>query len=162
MTAVRFYFTLFFLCSIMSSAFAGSWAGFDQGFREAKAKKLPVIVDFSADWCGWCKKMDAETFSRPDVAARLAAETVTVRLDADSDAPLTYRGKTMTSRQFASAMRVDGLPTLMVFDAQGNKLTELIGFADAKHFLFFLDYVKKGCYRKISFEQYMRAGGDCR
>jgi thioredoxin-related protein len=158
----KLFLTAAVALSSFSAVYAESWTGFDQGFREAKAKNLPVIVDFSTKWCGWCKKMDKDVFSRPDIAARLAAEFSTVRLDAESSTPLVYKGITMASREFTYAMNVEGFPTLIVFDAQGNKLSELTGYVEAKYFIMFMDFIKKGCYKKTTFEQYVRAGGDCR
>jgi thioredoxin-related protein len=158
---MKLFYCLFFLVLSFSGsfAFAGDWKGFDEGFRAAKAGNLPVIVDFSADWCGWCKKMDKDVFSRKDVAARLASETVTVRIDTESPASLTYKGKRMTIREFTTLMRIEGLPTLMVFNPQGDKLTELVGYVDAKYFLLFLDYLKKKKYSSMSFQTYLGQGG---
>ena len=141
-----------------SAAFAGNWTGFDEGFRDAAKRNVPVIVDFSAEWCGWCKKMDSDVFSRPEVSSRLAKEAATVRIDVDSKTPLTYRGKTTTAGQLAGLVGVQGLPTLVVFDSRGNKLAELVGYVDAKYFLRFLDYIKTKKYQSMGFEAYLRSG----
>jgi len=160
-TRCALYSAVFFICAIVPAS-AGQWKGFDEGMREARAKKLPVIVDFSTDWCGWCKKMDAEVFSRPDIAQRLSKEFITVRLDAESGSFLTYRGKRMTAAQFTALMKVEGFPTLIVFDPQGNVMTQLGGFVEGKYFLMFMDFIKKGCWKKTNFETYLDKGGDCR
>ena len=141
-----------------SACMAGEWVGFDEGLRTAAANGRPVIVDFSAEWCGWCKKMEKEVFSRPDIASRLAAEAVTVRIDVDSKSTLTYKGAKMTGGQLATLMRVSGLPTLLVFSPKGDKLTDLVGFVDAKTFLVFLDYLKQKKYTSISFDSYLGSG----
>ena len=148
----------FIFCAYGSLCHAGGWGGFDEGFRAASANGRPVIVDFSAEWCGWCKKMDKEVFSRSDVASRLAAETVTVRIDVDSPVTLTYRGVKMTGGQLATLLRVAGLPTLVVFSPKGEKLTQLEGYVDAARFLRFLDYLKQKKYVSMSFDSYLRSG----
>jgi thioredoxin-related protein len=138
---------------------ASEWGGFDEGFAAAAKNGKSVIVDFSADWCIWCKKMDKDVFSRADVRGRLSREFNTVRLDTDSNTPLTYKGKKLTSNSFAKYMRVQGLPTLIVFDPSGNPLSELPGYVDAKTFNSYLDYVGKKMYGKMTFEQYLKTGG---
>lgn len=157
MNILRVFMVMTFLLS-GTAVFAGNWTGFDEGFRNAAKRNVPVIVDFSAEWCGWCKKMDSEVFSRPEVSSRLEKETATVRIDVDSRAPLTYRGRTTNAGQLAGLVGVQGLPTLVVFDAQGNKLTELVGYVEVKYFLRFLDYLKAKKYQSMSFEAYLRSG----
>jgi thiol:disulfide interchange protein DsbD len=39
----------------------------------AKANKTPVMLDFYADWCVYCKQMERETFSDPQVAKLMDA-----------------------------------------------------------------------------------------
>ena len=41
----------------------------DAKTKAEKEKKL-VLLDFTGlDWCGWCKKLDAEVFSKPEFAS---------------------------------------------------------------------------------------------
>ena len=54
-------------------AAGGAWAAgdawmtdFDAARKVAAEQKKDLLVDFSgSDWCGWCKKLDAEVFSQP-------------------------------------------------------------------------------------------------
>ena len=34
--------------------------GFDEALARARAEKRILLVDVYTDWCGWCKKLDAE------------------------------------------------------------------------------------------------------
>ena len=59
------------LCAFLPDAAraAGpSWARWDAGLQAAAAGKRYVLVDVYTDWCGWCKVMDKNTFSEPNVA----------------------------------------------------------------------------------------------
>jgi thioredoxin len=68
--------------------------------REVLRNELPVLVDFYADWCGPCKTME------PDVAAlahELNGKAKVVKVNIDK------------SKQLAQRLRIQSVPTTMVF-----------------------------------------------
>jgi thioredoxin len=70
-----------------------------EAFKKLVTDERPVLVDFYAEWCGPCKKM--EPFL-DEIAEENSATVKVVRIDVD--------------RHFgiAGAMEVDALPTLML------------------------------------------------
>lgn len=88
----------------------------------------PSMLDFYADWCVDCKKMEATTFQDPRVATELTNTTL-IQLDmtdntAEHKAILKYFG-------------LFGPPTLLFFDAHGEEYTQhrLIGGVSATELL---------------------------
>lgn len=63
-----------------------SWEEAVNANRNEEARKL--FVDVYTDWCGWCKKMDKNTFSDPKVAEMLNEEFYPVKLDAEQKEPI--------------------------------------------------------------------------
>ena len=98
---------------------------------DAKSKALreqrPLLVDFTAAWCGACKELDKLTFSEPTVASE-AGRFVAVKVDAtNADDP-----------NVESAMqefRVVGLPTVVVHDSKGQEAVRCTDFVPAEPFL---------------------------
>src|SRR5579864_1815929 len=52
-------------------------------FADARASGRPILLSLSAIWCHWCHVLDETTLSDERVIARLNADFVPVRVDAD-------------------------------------------------------------------------------
>lgn len=101
--------------------------------KVAVADARPLLVDFTAAWCGACKELDKLTFAHPDVSKE-AGRFLAVKVDATNDEdPLVQ--KTMAD------LRVVGLPTVLLFDSTGKEVKRFTDFVDAKQFLAELEKV---------------------
>jgi thiol:disulfide interchange protein DsbD len=90
---------------------------------KAQAEKRPMLVDFTAEWCGACKKLSKETFSDPRVAQK-AATFVALKVDATNDEDPqvdAVKGK----------YKVVGLPTVVIYDSKGNERKRFNDFVPA-------------------------------
>ena len=54
----------------------------------------PIFIDTYTDWCGWCKKMDSETFTDPVIADILNTKFYPVKFDAEGKESVTFMGQT--------------------------------------------------------------------
>ena len=57
------------ICSAQVAPAQIKWMGIEEAMRKQDSMPKTVMIDMYTDWCGWCKKMDAETFSNPELAA---------------------------------------------------------------------------------------------
>jgi thiol:disulfide interchange protein len=56
------------------------WRTLASAVEEARVTRKPLLYDFSADWCGPCRRMQREIFADPQAAADLEARFVPVRV----------------------------------------------------------------------------------
>jgi len=120
------------------------WRGWDAGLEEARRLNRPILVDVYTQWCGWCKRMDRDVYSRPDVRDYLASKFVTIKIDAEAKTPAHYEGHDHTSRSLAALFRVTGYPTTLFLRPDGKHLVNVPGYVEADSFMHLLRYVGDG------------------
>ncbi|MCX5752786.1 MAG: thioredoxin family protein [Candidatus Krumholzibacteria bacterium] len=142
---------------------AGMWLPFNEGMALAAKENKHVVIDFYTSWCHWCKVMDRETFSNPEVKKYLAENFVTIRIDAESmKEKVSYKGEEMTPVALARTFGVKGFPSLAYLDRDGELVTVIPGFVPAKTFLPLLRYMQNECYKQqMTFEEFMKKKGEC-
>ncbi len=99
---------------------------FDQALQKAKTGKKLVMVDIYTDWCGWCKKLDRDVYTNPQVEEKLTKDFVAVKINPEKSA-----GGAQLARQFGTR----GYPHIVFTDADGHKVGEIRGYASAADFL---------------------------
>jgi len=131
------------------------WRSFDEGLAEAKSTNKKVLIDVFTTWCGWCKKMDVQTYADEAVADYLTKRYVVVKLDAESERTLSYKGNRYTERELAAAFGIDGYPSTIFLRSDGEPITMYPGFADPQRFMNVLSFIAEDHYLTTTFEKHI-------
>lgn len=87
----------------------------DSLFAAAKKQNKHVLLDYYADWCLDCLRMDGTTFQEPEVVSTLGKDFITVKVDITDAADERVRA---VKKYF----NVYGPPATLFFDSDGNEL----------------------------------------
>ena len=92
--------------------------------ERARSEGKPILVNFYADWCVWCKRLESTTLRDAKVAAVLQDRVVPLSLNVEG-----------SGKELSNEYRVDGLPTIIVLDAGGRELGRIPGYMPPDGFL---------------------------
>ena len=98
----------------------------DEALKSAKANKRYVVAVFSgSDWCGWCKKLEKEILSTETFRKGAVGRYELVYIDTPRNQDLLSEHGKENNRKLTSKYDVHGFPTVLILDANGEKVAEM-------------------------------------
>jgi thiol:disulfide interchange protein len=94
----------------------------EKGLAQAKKENKPALIDFYADWCGWCERLDKDTYTDPKVI-ELSKRFVMIKVNTED------------ARRAAIKYGVRSLPTIVITDSGGREIGRVTGYRPASSFL---------------------------
>lgn len=80
----------------------------EPAFEKARERERPVLLFLRAAWCRWCRELEEEVLSHPDVASVIAESFIPIEVDKDRRPDIDTR------------YRRGGWPTLALLDANAE------------------------------------------
>ncbi|MDB6125959.1 MAG: thioredoxin [Pedosphaera sp.] len=89
--------------------------------KVAREKQRPVLLEFTAPWCPYCKMMESKTFKDKSVAESLEQfERASVNIDQNAE--------------LAAQHSVRGIPAFVILDPDGEEVVKTSGYMEAEPF----------------------------
>jgi thioredoxin-related protein len=144
------------------------WYTIQEAEKLNKQSPRPIFVDTYTDWCGWCKKMDKETFTNDVISDMLNNKFYPVKFNAEGSETVTFYGSTYINdgkagkaHQFAVALLQGQLsyPTVVfIIPASDGKIQAqpVPGYRQPKDMEVLLSFFSEKAYNKQSFEDYQK------
>jgi thioredoxin-related protein len=180
----RKYTLLFIIITLPGMIFAQSgtekasiieWHSFADAYKLNKKKPKKLFIDVYTDWCGWCKKMDRETFQDPETAKYMQKHFYCVKLNAETkdtiviDDTVKFVNPNPQARGSNNQLAVQLLkgkmsyPSYVFLDGKNRYLTVIPGYYSVADFTPFIHYFGDDIYLTIKWEDYqasLKKGGE--
>ena len=83
----------------LDSWFVRSTASKDRMIELNKTNPKPILIDVYTDWCGFCKKMDKETYANNVIANYINEHFYAIKLNGEGKEDIKYKGHTYKFKQ---------------------------------------------------------------
>ena len=149
------------------------WMTWEQAVARLEADKAAGLkgkkffVDVYTDWCGWCIKMDKETFQQPKIAQYLNQHFYPVKLNAEQRADILFGGNTFKFiaqgnrgyHELAAALLDNKMsyPTVVFLNEKVELMQRIPGYLDEPTFDCIMHYLAEEHYTNTPWETYQTA-----
>ncbi len=123
------------------------WMAWNEGYALAKKKKKIAMIDCYTEWCGWCKRMDKDTYSDESIQKKIYENFIPIKLNPELNQTYTLDGKQYNGQQLLALLsnnQISGYPTIIFIIPNGkaNTIELSVGYSTAVQFHKVLDDMK--------------------
>lgn len=108
---------------VYTSSNPGWHVRLDDAFAESQKTGKPIMANFTgSDWCGWCKRLTASVFGKPEFKTWADKNVVLLELDFPRRTSIPEDIK-QQNYQLQNSFQVTGYPTVWVFNLSKDSNT---------------------------------------
>ena len=117
---------------------AVNFLSWNEGYPLAKETNKILLIDLYTDWCGWCKRMDRDTYANPEIIDLINKHFVAVKFNPEkTNINYDVEGKTYNGQQLYAMLiqnQRSGFPTTVFIFTKEKTLYLEAGYKDAANF----------------------------
>lgn len=150
--------------SVTSAPKRIKWLTIQEAYALTQKTPKKFVVDVYTDWCGWCKVMDCETFTKPAIVDYVNENFYAVKLDAEQTEDITLGKQTFKyvsggSRgvhELAAALMKNQMsyPTTVFLDEKFQLIQPIPGYLEPRTFHQIITYFGQNYHQKEPFDKY--------
>jgi len=145
------------------------WYTIEEAEKMAGKSPRPIFIDTYTDWCGWCKKMDNDTFTNSVIADLLNNKFYAVKFNAEGKEKVNFLGQEFVNdgkygntHQLAVALLQGQLsyPTVVfMLKDETNKfqVAPIPGYKKASEMETILNYFSDNNYKSTTWEDFQKS-----
>ncbi|QTV06818.1 thioredoxin family protein [Faecalibacter bovis] len=120
-----------------------NWMSLDDATKASNANpEKPILFNIYTNWCGYCKKLDKETFVDPAVVKYVNENYIPVKFNAETKEMVSFLGINFTyiagaKANYLAYVMTNGrlsYPATVILDNKGNTDKIILGYRSAENF----------------------------
>ncbi len=162
-----FLFIVFGLAQKTEAQETVNWMSLEEAEQNLAHEQKKIFVYMYTDWCGWCRRMERETFSDPTIISYLNKHYYAVKFDAERSDTLFFKGRNFVNQnpgkqrsyhELAQALQRGRMsfPSVVFLNEMMNGINVVPGFQTPAKFEPVLHYYATDAYKTIDWEHYNR------
>jgi len=143
------------------------WFTLEEAVKLQAETPKKIFIDVFTEWCGYCKKMDKETFSDPVIANYLNENFYPVKFDAEQKEDIEFKGQTYrntnpdqkrSSHELAQALLNGKMsyPSYAFLNEEALLITVVPGYIPAPNFEPIIHYFGEDAFNKMEWEEFSK------
>lgn len=144
------------------------WLTFEEANELYKNEPKKLIVDLYTDWCGWCKRMESNTYTNPVIASYINENFYAIKFNAEQKAPVEFNGHTFEfipeagrngTHSIAYAItgnKLSGYPMTVFMDEELRIIQPISGYLTPSQMEPILSFIGGGHYQTTKWEDFKK------
>jgi len=142
------------------------WYTWEEAIEASKENPKKIFIDVYTDWCGWCKRMDKNTFSQAEVAQYLNENFYPVKFDAEQKEDIVFDGHTFKfvqqGRRGVHTLAYSlldgklGYPAVVYLDEEMRRITVSPGYKEVEQMMNELRFIGEDHYKEKTYEDFLK------
>ena len=145
-----------------------NWMSIEEAEARCIEEPKMVFIDVYTDWCGWCKRMDHNTFDHPVIANYMNEHFYNVKFNAEISDTITFKGQ-----QYVGYVRPDGrigshrlahallrgkmsYPSYVIMNEEMQVLQVIGGYHEPKVFEPMIHFFGDGAYKIMNSNDFQK------
>ncbi len=170
MRSLKYLFVLAILLTLSSFDLPRTqevkWLTFEEAIALHEQNPKKLLIDLYTDWCGWCKVMDKNTYSKAEIANYINENFYPVKFNAEQKESVEFRGHTFNYvaqgrrgvHELAAALTRNKLsyPTTVFMDEELRIIQPVAGYLKPEQMEPILLFIGEDHFKTTPFEDFKK------